>query len=67
MMNTLPIRLKETTTITKFAPGVNPHDPASVPEEVIVKERYLSDDEIARLFGAMEQEQMDKQMRTKQE
>lgn len=59
--------MKETTTITKFAPGVDPRDPTSVPEEVIVQERYLTESELKQLFEAMEQERQNKQMRMKQE
>lgn len=67
MTDSIPLRMKETTTITKFAPGVDPRDPTSVPEEVIVQERYLTEAELKRLFEATEQERQNKQMRMKQE
>jgi hypothetical protein len=67
MTDSIPLRMKETTTITKFAPGVDPRDPTSVPEEVIVQERYLTESELKQLFEAMEQERQNKQMRMKQE
>lgn len=67
MTDSISLRMKETTTIKKFAPGVDPHDPASVPEEVIVQERYLTEAELKRLFEAMKQEQQTEQMRMKQE
>jgi hypothetical protein len=67
MTDSIPLRMKETTTITKFAPGVDPRDPTSVPEEVIVQERYLTESELKQLFEAMEQEQQNEQRRMKQE
>lgn len=67
MTDSITLRMKETTTITKFAPGVDPRDPTSVPEEVIVQERYLTESELKQLFEAMEQERQNKQMRMKQE
>lgn len=67
MTDSITLRMKETTTITKFAPGVDPRDPTSVPEEVIVQERYLTEAELKRLFESMKQEQQTEQMRMKQE
>lgn len=67
MTDSIPLRMKETVTLTKFAPGVDPRDPTSVPEEVIVQERYLTESELKQLFEAMEQERQNKQMRMKQE
>lgn len=67
MTDSITLRMKETVTLTKFAPGVDPRDPASVPEEVIVQERYLTEAELKRLFEAMKQEQQNEQMRMKQE
>lgn len=60
MKNSIPLRMKETTTITKFAPGVDPRDPNSVPIEVIQRERYLTEEELKKLFSQME-EQLDEQ------
>lgn len=60
MTDSIPLRMKETTTIKKYAPGVDPRDPDSVPEEVIVRERYLTEEELKKLFSQIA-EQTDEQ------
>ncbi|GEM_PF-3235318 len=67
MTEPMKLRMKETSTITKYAPGVDPNDPASIPEEVIVEERYLTDEELIKLFGTTDAEKIVEQIKQSKE
>lgn len=52
--NLLKLQWIEKTKVTKFAPGVDPKDPASVPYEVIESSRELSEEEVAKVVQMIE-------------
>ena len=58
-MEQISLKFVDKTTLTKYAPGVDPKDPTSIPDEVVKTERYLSSEETAMVIGMIANLQLD--------